>query len=284
MSAANDKLAVMVNGIPGKMAVAAAEEVLSRGLILVEEALTGPGIEEQSVAIRNAKVSLSSLRDHASCLDRVKTRYPQLVVVDYTHPLACNPNVELYASKGICFVMGTTGGDVDAMRKAVNDAQGVYAVIAPNMGKQIVAFQAMMEMMAKEFPGAFKGYSMKVTESHQSTKADTSGTAKAVVSSFNKLGIDFAVDKIEKVRNAPESMERMKVPGKYVTAGHAFHTYRLTSPDDTVSFEFQHNVCGRSVYAAGTVDAAVFLNARRSSASGQRIFNMIDILRSGAME
>ena len=57
---------------------------------------------------------------------------------------------------------------------------------------QVVAFQAMMEMMAEEFPGAFAGYTLEVTESHQASKADTSGTAKAVVASFQKLGLDFS--------------------------------------------------------------------------------------------
>ena len=50
----------------------------------------------------------------------------------------------------------------------------------------------MMEMMAQEFPGAFSGYNLSVTESHQRTKADTSGTAKAVVGSLQRLGLDFS--------------------------------------------------------------------------------------------
>lgn len=49
-----------------------------------------------------------------------------------------------------------------------------------------------MEMMAQEFPGAFSGYNLSVTESHQRTKADTSGTAKAVVGSLQRLGLDFS--------------------------------------------------------------------------------------------
>lgn len=57
---------------------------------------------------------------------------------------------------------------------------------------QVVAFQAMMEMMAQQFPGAFSGYNLAVAESHQRTKADTSGTAKAVVASLQKLGLDFS--------------------------------------------------------------------------------------------
>ena len=30
----------------------------------------------------------------------------------------------------------------------------------------------------------------------------------------------------------------------------------------SASFEFQHNVCGRSIYAEGTIDAAIFLHRK----------------------
>eukprot|EP00894_Picocystis_sp_ML_P000131 jgi/Pico_ML_1/50648/g1819.t1 len=55
--------------------------------------------------------------------------------------------------------------------------------------------------MATRFPGAFSGYKLKVVESHQSSKVDTSGTAKAIVSSFKKLGLDFDESEIEKIRS-----------------------------------------------------------------------------------
>ena len=48
-----------------------------------------------------------------------------------------------------------------------------------------------MELMAEQFPGAFAGYRLQVVESHQRSKVDTSGTAKAIVQSFQKLGLDF---------------------------------------------------------------------------------------------
>ena len=48
----------------------------------------------------------------------------------------------------------------------------------------------MMELMAQNFPGVFTGYKLDVVESHQRNKADTSGTAKAVVASFQQMGIE----------------------------------------------------------------------------------------------
>mmetsp|Transcript_55912 Transcript_55912/g.137353 ORF Transcript_55912/g.137353 Transcript_55912/m.137353 type:complete len:179 (-) Transcript_55912:802-1338(-) len=177
--------------------------------------------------------------------------------------------------------MGTTGGDPARMRASAAAAR-VFAVIAPNMGKQIVAFQAAMDILATQFPGAFAGYTLSVVESHQANKADTSGTAKAVVKSFQQLGTDFDMEQIEKVRDPAQSVARMRVPEDHLS-GHAFHTYRLLSPDGTVAFEFQHNVCGRKVYAEGTVDAVEFLHRKRASSQEHQTFSMMDVLREGAM-
>lgn len=205
-----------------------------------------------------------------------------MIVIDYTLPSAVNANARFYIEHAVPFVMGTTGGDRAALLDETR-AAGVYAVIAPQMGKQVVAFQAMLQTIADDFPGAFAGYELEVVESHQRTKADTSGTAKAVVDSFRRLGVrDFDVADIERVRNPRESVSRLGVPEEALH-GHAFHTYRLRSPDSTVSFEFQHNVCGRSIYADGTVDAALFLHEQRRNGSEQKLFDMIDVLKGGKM-
>lgn len=280
-----EPLVVMVNGLPGRMAAATAEEVVRRGIKLAEEAMTGPGMNDVEIVAGKHKVNLQPPSEHEACLERMRSRHSRLVIVDYTHPSAANKNVDLYVAKGISFVIGTTGGDAKTMHMAVMSNTDVCAVIAPNMAKQIVAFQAMMEIMGKEFPGVFNDYSLTVKESHQAQKADTSGTAKAVVASFTDMGVDFSVDRIERVRESTRSVEEMQVPPAYVEAGHAFHTYHLSSPDNTVHFEFQHNVCGRAVYAAGTVDAVLFVDARLQAGDlgEKRVFTMIDILRSGTM-
>ena len=62
----------------------------------------------------------------------------------------------------------------------------------------MVAFQATLELMAKEFPGAITGYKLEVTESHKRQKADTSGTAKAVVASIAKLGAPITEVRVQK--------------------------------------------------------------------------------------
>jgi len=277
-----DKQAVMVNGVPGRMAHETACAVVRRGLDLVPYALTGPQEAEKEIDVNGVKVELIKPDGRAELLSEVKSKYPGLICVDYTHPSAANPNVKAYCNAGLSFVIGTTGGDEEQMRRDVDSADGVFAVIAPNMGKQIVAFQAMMNLFATEFPDALTGYELKVVESHQKTKADTSGTAKAIIASLNQLGVDFSVDQVEKVRNEEEQLNRVGVPEENLK-GHAYHTYTLTSPDGTVTLEFKHNVRGRRVYAEGTVDAVQWLAKMIAKGGDKQVFNMIDILKTGTM-
>lgn len=74
----------------------------------------------------------------------------------------------------------------------------------------------------------------------------------------------------------------MHVP-ESALGGHAYHTYQLVSSDGSVMFEFQHNVVGRTTYAEGTVDACLFLHQQIQRGSEQTLFNMVDVLKAGAM-
>lgn len=48
-------------------------------------------------------------------------------------------------------------------------------------------------------------------------------------------------------------------------------------------FSFTHNVCGRDIYAEGSVDAALYLSKQIKTGSEKKIFNMVDVLREGNM-
>ncbi|XP_008243084.1 PREDICTED: 4-hydroxy-tetrahydrodipicolinate reductase 2, chloroplastic [Prunus mume] len=272
---------IMVNGCSGKMGKAIIQAADSAGLGVVPVSFGSAEESGQTVQVGATEIVVHGPSERESTLASLLEKYPNLIVVDFTVPSAVNDNAELYGKVGVPFVMGTTGGDRDQLYKTVEDSK-VYAVISPQMGKQVVAFLAAMEIMAEQFPGAFSGYSLQVMESHQSSKVDTSGTAKAVISCFQKLGVCFDMEQIQLIRDTQQQIEMVGVPEEHLS-GHAFHMYHLTSPDQTVSFEFQHNVCGRSIYAEGTVDAVIFLAKKVHSGTDKRIYNMMDVLREGNM-
>jgi len=273
-----DKIKVMVNGLPGNMATVVVRHVIAgEAFELVPHSLTGPEICEAFCQVEDFRVALIRPEQREAAMDEVVRAYGPFVSVDYTHPSAINANADYYCRHHLPFVMGTTGGDREALSRAVT-ASATAAVIAPNMAKQIVGLQAMMAHAAEKFPGLFAGYRLAVRESHQKGKADTSGTAKAIVGHFNALGIPFSEGQIQMERDPERQATVWGVPPEHL-AGHAWHTYALTSADGTVHFEFTHNVNGRQIYAAGTLDAVRYLHAKLGQGARGRVFSMIDVLK-----
>lgn len=271
---------IMVNGMPGNMAIRIASTAQNDPRFeLSPLSLTGPEIEATEVEVSGIAVKLFRPQQRAEAVAAIKAVGGPVIAVDFTHPTAVNQNAVFYCEQQIPFVMGTTGGDRDQLVKMVEDA-GNTAVIAPNMANPIVAFQEMVEHAAASFPAIFKDYRLTVVESHQQGKADTSGTAKAVVGSFNKMGVGFGVDEITKVRD-PKTQQKMGISEKYLS-GHGWHTYTLTSPDETVKLQFTHNINGRQVYMPGILDSVAFLNAKVQSGIKGLVFDMTDVLRGGA--
>lgn len=272
------KIKVMVNGLPGNMASIVARHVISdERFELILHSLTGPEITQGFHKIGPHNIKLISPDKSSQDLLEIIQKQGEFITVDYTNPSAVTLNAEVYSKHGLPFVMGTTGGDRERLEEIVVSSS-ICAVIAPNMVKQIIAFQAMMEYASKNFPDLFKGYSLSIKESHQKGKADTSGTASAMVKYFNAMGIPFTIEDIEKERDPEIQKNIWGIPENYLP-GHGWHTYTLLSDDKTVKFEFTHNVNGRDVYAKGTLDAAIFLNQKIKQGIKGKVFNMIDVLK-----
>lgn len=273
-----NKINVMVNGLPGNVAVIITQHVMANErLNLIPYSLTGPEIDQADQRIGDTLITLVRPETRDRVISEVKSSFGSFLSVDYTHPTAVNSNADFYCRHRLPFVMGTTGGDRKRLMDSVNQA-ALPAVIAPNMAKQIVGLQAIMEYAATEFPGLFTGYSLEVKESHQKGKADTSGTAKAMVQYFNAMGVDYSQEDISMERDPEKQLKEWGVPKEYL-GGHAWHTYTLVSADKTVKFSFTHNVNGREVYALGTMDAIFYLEKKVREGGNGRAYSMIDVLR-----
>ena len=272
------KIKIMINGLPGKMAMAVAKHAIKDDRFkIIYKSLTGPEITEHECFLNENKTSLIHPRIRDKVIDEIKSKEGFFICVDYTHPSAVNTNAEFYCRHSLPFVMGTTGGEQKFLVQTINKSS-VSAVIAPNMAKQIVGFQAMMKYCAETFPDLFKGYTLEIKESHQKRKADTSGTAKSMIGYFNNMGISFKEKDIKKERDPEKQKKILGIPEQYLK-GHGWHTYSLISKDSTVAFNFIHNVNGRDVYAQGTLDAVFFLNKKINAGLKGKIYTMIDVLK-----
>jgi 4-hydroxy-tetrahydrodipicolinate reductase len=268
----------MVNGLPGNVAQIVARHIINDPRFeLLPYSMTGPEIQQSEYTIESVCLELIRPDTKVAKIDAIKTRWGQFLSVDFTHPSAVNPNAEFYCQAGLPFVMGTTGGDRRKLEKIVSSSS-ITAVIAPNMAKQIVGFQAMMEYAADTFPALFEGYTLEIKESHQEGKADTSGTAKAMVTYFNRLGVPYTEDQIVKIRDPEIQQKQWGIDRQYLT-GHGWHTYTLISEDRSVRFEFTHNVNGREIYGRGTLDALLYLSEKVKADVKGKMFTMLDVLK-----
>ena len=273
-----NRIKLMVNGLPGNMAANVVKHALEDNRFeLITQSLTGPEITDTESIIDSVSFDLIQPQDRDQSILAIKDKEGLFLSVDYTHPSAVNSNAEFYCRHGLPFVMGTTGGDRQGLEETVRTSS-TSGVIAPNMAKQIVGFQAMMEYAANTFPDLFKGYSLEIKESHQKGKADTSGTAKAMVRYFTSLGLAFTENDITKERDPDIQKTVWGIPERYLE-GHGWHTYSLDSEDKTVRFEFTHNVNGRDIYAQGTLDALIYLDKKVAEGAQGKVFSMIDVLK-----
>ena len=269
---------VMVNGVPGNMAKRVANQILADGRFqLVPYSLTGPEIRGVDYAFGAETVALVHPEEKNLMIKDIQEEYGEFISLDFTHPSAVNSNAEFYCERQLPFVMGTTGGDRKLLIETV-EASLAAAVIAPNMAKQVVGLQAMMEYAAANFPGLFAGYSLQVWESHQQSKADPSGTAIAMVKYFRKLGIEFSDSEIAMERDPEVQRTKLGVDEQYL-GGHGWHNYTVVSPDGTVELGFTHNLNGRDAYVAGALDAIVFLDKQVGRGVKGKVFTMIDVLK-----
>jgi len=275
-----NQINVMVNG-GGNMAKIAIGHILKdKRFDLVPYTLVGKTYPEEQFSIAGKKIKAIFPAEAAENMKSLKSLYDKyfngsVICVDYTHPDAVIPNAKLYANNGISVVFGTTGGNREELINILGKSSAP-SVVAPNMAAEIVAFQAMLEYAAQTFPGLFAGFSLIIRESHQKDKADTSGTAKAAVKSFNALGVNCSVNDIVKMRDPMVQAAYLGVPRHYLD-GHGWHHYELKSPDGTIKLGFEHNINGRDPYAKGTIRAIIFLNEMiQKGASG--VYSMIDVI------
>ncbi len=268
---------IAMSGLPGRMASAVAEAAEgATDIELLPIAITGV-VGLNKTKISGKEITLFGPGEESNFFKTFAEMHGD-IIVDYTLPTAVNANAEMFARERVPFVMGTTGGDRERLHQTVVAAK-VAAVIAPNMALPIVAITAMLEHVARSFPGVFKDYQLTVRESHQVDKADTSGTAKALIANFQEMGASFDPNRdLELCRDEQKQTKEWMIPQEHLR-GHAYHTYLLQAMDGQSSFRLDHNVLGRKIYADGTLHGVRFLANHLKDPLPNRPYHMIDVLQ-----
>jgi 4-hydroxy-tetrahydrodipicolinate reductase len=120
------------------------------------------------------------------------------VVVDFTTPESALGNLQACLKSGVHAVVGTTGFDLDAARRAVeSDAGGANCFVAPNFAIGAVLLMEAAQLAARHMPEC------EIVELHHDRKLDApSGTAKRTAELIGEAG-----------GNVHEPIHSVRLPG-----------------------------------------------------------------------
>jgi|GEM_PF-92069 len=295
----SEKVNVMVNGLPGKMAMIIAEGIVKEGRYeLIGQALTGPNMPKE-VCIGNGEkrkvVSLCKPEDHEEMMDDIHNKYGAVFAIDFTKGQSvADWNAEMYTGNNIPFVMGSTGADYSKIEKLAVEIE-VPCVAAPNMDPQIVSFMDGIKYMAEHYPGSWQGYSFALSETHQADKKDTSGTMKAMLKHLGSLADrKLIIEDILSERDPRNQMVYWQVPQEW-TGWHAYHIFKsfklYDDVEDSLAITLKRH--GGECYRQGTMMALDWLvdgvkrnlfdtydRSKPVSQDNRRYFNtMFDVLK-----
>lgn len=264
------QIPIFMAGLPGKMATLVAEAIEARSdFDLLPVAMSSRRHNLTSVEVGNRRIRLI---DHCPA-----GLAPGRVAIDFTTPSAAGLNTIDYTHLRIPFVMGTSGGNREEMEAAVRESR-TCAVIAANMDPQIIRQQIAIDQLAQNNPGIFNLARVEITESHQASKRDTSGTAIAFRDQF--LGYGARSVEIDSIRNTQYQEEVLGILDP--ESGHAYHWVTVRRPIvDEIIYEFTTAVQGRTSYVEGTLMAVRFLDRQIQQGVEGQVFSMRDVLEGG---
>lgn len=178
------------------------------------------------------------------------------VLVDFTVPSAAVDAVEAAAGADVAAVVGTTGFDAAQRNRLEAAAQRTPLLVAPNFSRGIQALVGALEGTVKRLPG----YDIEVTETHHQRKRDApSGTADQLVEAIEAQRPD-ATRVHGREGEAPREDGDIGIHARRAGSITGEHEVLLAANDEEI--RLTHRAESRAVFAAGALDAAVWLDGR----------------------
>ncbi|AXR79303.1 4-hydroxy-tetrahydrodipicolinate reductase [Natrarchaeobaculum sulfurireducens] len=174
-------------------------------------------------------------------------------VVDFTGPESAADYARTCADAGVAFVTGTTGfAPVD--RQALEDASETIPVLhAPNFARGVQALLSVVGEAVRNLPG----YDVELVETHHNAKRDApSGTANRLLEEIEAHG-DFTGRKHG--REGFDPREDGEIGVHVLRAGNVTGEHEIVIADNHEEVRLTHRAEDRGVFAAGAVDAAVWI-------------------------
>ncbi|ELY70877.1 4-hydroxy-tetrahydrodipicolinate reductase [Natrinema versiforme] len=179
-------------------------------------------------------------------------------VIDFTGPESAADYARACAAAGVAFVTGTTGFD-DDQYEALEDASEDIAVLhAPNFARGVQALVNVVGDAVQDLPG----YDVELVETHHNGKRDApSGTANRLLEEIEANG-EFTERTHGREGEAPREAGEIGVHA--LRAGNITGEHEIVLAGNHEEVRLTHRAEDRGVFAAGAVDAAVWIAGQKA--------------------
>lgn len=232
-----------INGITGRMGEAILETAVGREDVIVAFGIA-PNDATLDVPVYAPEEASTALADHE----------PD-VIIDFTVPEATIDLAEACAEAGVGLVVGTTGFDDAGSAVLEETSASVPLLKATNFSRGI---QALLRTLGPALE-ALEEYDVEVMETHHNGKRDApSGTAGTILEEIGEYREFETVPGREGIQPRQDDEVGMLVRRAGDIRGE--HEVILAGNDEVLSLS--HRAEDRAVFAAGALDAAVWLADR----------------------
>ena len=177
-------------------------------------------------------------------------------VIDFTGPESAVDYARACAEAGVAFVTGTTGFDDDQYEALEAASEDVAVLHAPNFARGV---QALVNVVGEAVRN-LQGYDVELVETHHNAKRDApSGTANRLLEEIEANG-DFTGRTHGREGEAPR--EEREIGVHALRAGDITGEHEIVIAGNHEEVRLTHRAEDRGVFAAGAVDAAVWLVGR----------------------
>lgn len=192
------------------------------------------------------------------------------IIIDFSNPLVLDDMLSFAVEKKIPVIICTTGFSDEQVKKIKDTAKDIPVFYSGNMSLGINVLIALSKMAAKVLSNSFN---IEIIEKHHNQKIDApSGTALMIADAISEEVKDtqYVYD-----RHAYRKKREHNEIGIHSIRGGTIvgeHEVIFAGHDEVVSLK--HQAQSKGVFAAGAVNAAVYLKDKPSG-----LYDMSDVLR-----
>ncbi|MEF8777087.1 MAG: 4-hydroxy-tetrahydrodipicolinate reductase [Haloarculaceae archaeon] len=233
-----------VNGASGRMGRTVIETAAERADLSVSFGVDTAADEAATPPVYDAGSVASATATHGAD-----------VFVDFSRPEATVDLAETCTQQNVALVTGTTGFSETQLGSLESTSEQVPVLKAANFSRGIQALLRALEPALS----ALQGYDIELSETHHNGKEDApSGTATTILEAIQEERDLEPVYGRQGI--APRGDDEIGVQVSRLGDVRGEHEVRLGGNDEVLSIA--HRAEDRAVFAAGALDAAVWLAAR----------------------